>query len=218
MGKRTGQTKKQPDAARAAADRARVRNQRFAQRHPKVAATERGLRKQQAELARLDKGRDPMVDSGTPETRAKAARLGQGALARMYEGGHLTADELAWSQEIRAVAERIAREVGFGSVSLETRVDESRLGDGSFYEALGAVRAEMAYSKWRASLAFPLPVLTMIVGDVAWRSAAERFQIGPAKAKRLLLEALRSWPDYCRDAREAVDEADLHAAHAGLLS
>lgn len=158
-----------------------------------------------------------MRDHGTPETRAKALRTQQGALARMFERGHLDQDELAWSQEIRAVAERIMRDVAIGSFSLETRIDCGRAIGGEFFEALGAVRAEIAYSRWRRDIDEPAIVLAMIVEDIGWRRAAAMFQIGPARAKRLLVQALQAWPWYAREAREEVSEADLLASHAGLL-
>mgnify|MGYP006186616665 CR=1 FL=1 len=49
--------------------------------------------------------------------------------------------------------DRIGADVAIGTVSLETRVDGGRHGDGSFFEKLGAVRSEVAYmlkhAPWR---------------------------------------------------------------------
>lgn len=167
-------------------------------------------------MRKAHENRDPMFDQGTPETRAKVRSVQQGALARMYERGHLNDNELAWSQEIRAVAERIMSDVSIGSFSLETRIDCGRRDGGQFFEALGAVRAEIAYSRWRRDIECPLIVLAMIVDDIGWRRAAVLFHVGPARAKRLLLAALQAWPWYTREAREELTEADLLAAHAGL--
>ena len=207
-------------AARAA-ERARHREKvthDFRERHPARFQEEAGFRRERRERRTMEQGRDRYRDEGTPETAQKAQRVQQGALARMFQLGHLSADELAWAQEIRQVAERIARDVTIGSFSLETRVDQSRSGHGTFFESLGAVRAEVAYSNWRAALPQAALVLAMIVEDVSWRTAAIRFHVGGARAKKLLLDALGTWPDHCRDARETIDEADLLAAQAGILS
>lgn len=188
----------------------------FRARHPARAAEESGFRKARRERVRSRSASDPSRDQGTPETAQKAKAVKQGALARMFQLGHLSSDELAFSQEIRQVVDRLARDVTIGSVSLETRVDHSRSGTGAFFESLGAVRAEVAYTSWRGAIEEPKLVLAMIVDDVSWRTAAARFNIGPPRAKRLLLSALNAWPLYCRDAREQICEADLLAAQAGL--
>lgn len=215
--RKMGTAKAAAETRRKAAERQRERNASYAARHPERASDERRLRKQQAELKRKHSKRDKLEDGGTPETRAKAARLHQGSMARLFELGHIDANELASSQEIRAAAEQIGRGMGYGTMSMETRVDDGRRGDGAFFEALGAVRAEVAYTSWRQALPDAPIVLTMIVDDLAWRRAAELFHTAPGRAKRLLLDALRAWPDHCRDARDRVSEADLMAAQSGLL-
>ena len=206
-------------AAKREADRARHRlepHDDFRQRHPERAAEESGFRKDRRARRRAEESRDPYRDDGTPETAQKAKAVKQGALARLFALGHLSADELAWSQEIRQVADRIARDVTIGTFSLETRVDQSRSGNGAFFESLGAVRGEVAYSAWRSELPEPALVLAMIVEDESWRTAAARFHVGPVRAKKLLLDALGRWPEHSREARERITEADLLAAQAGL--
>lgn len=192
----------------------------FAQRHPQIAQAERAMRKERAEREKRYTKRDKLQDGGTPETRAKAARVRQGSLARLYEAGHLTIDQLAASQEIRSVAERIARDVSIGSFSLETRVDESRHG-GAFFEKLGAVRAEVAYTRWRKELAQSKrgtePVLAMIVGDEACRSVARRLGMRDTTARKLLSSALDRWADIIGDTCKMIDQADLLAMQAGLV-
>lgn len=211
-------------ANRAAAERAssqaahrRKVDEDYRQRHPSRAAEESGFRKARRERRRAHANRDLHSDEGTPETAQKARGVQQGALARMFELGHLSADELAWSQEIRAVAQRIARDVTIGTFSLETRVDHSRSGQAASLEGLRSVRAEVAYTNWRGAIEEAKLVLAMIVEDVSWRTAAARFHIGPPRAKKLLLDALLAWPHHCRDARESITEADLAAAQAGLF-
>jgi len=205
-----GNTAKELAKARTA--RREAADARYRKRHPGRAREERFLRKAQATLQR-DYGHKV---NGTPETHRHAASVQQGALARLFMAGSLSADQLAWSAEIRAVHERIAGDVAIGTVSLETRVDQSRHGDGAFFERLGAVRAEVAYSGWRASLKKPGPVLAMIVDDVATRLAERQFGLRNGSARRLLIDALDRWPSWQRDACDRVDEAALTAAHARL--
>jgi hypothetical protein len=180
-------------------------NTDFARRHPAIAREQRALRKHQAQLhERWGHKRE-----GTLETLDKASRVQQGALARLFMGGHISVDQLAWSAEIRTVAERIGRDVAIGTVSLETRVDCGGGGRALFEESLGRVRAEVAYSRWRRALARPGPVLAMIVEDRAVRSVAQAFAMRDATARGLLINALDAWPDHCADARDRVDEEDL---------
>ena len=82
--------------------RAAIRD-KWARRHPAAATEERGL-KRANRAARRDFGHK---QNGTPETHARASRLRQGALARLFEAGHLTIDQLASAQSIRITAERI---------------------------------------------------------------------------------------------------------------
>ncbi|BBC72904.1 conserved hypothetical protein [Altererythrobacter sp. B11] len=185
----------------------------FVRRHPAKAREETALRKANRRL-QADWGHKR---AGTPETHEKASRVQQGALARLFMAGSISADQLAWAAEIRVVAERIGADVAIGTVSLETRVDTSRSFDGTFFEKLGAVRAEVAYTAWRASLAKPAPVLAMIVEDMACLRAARLFHMRTETARRLLTEALDAWPDFSRMACDSVDEATLLAAQAAIL-
>jgi hypothetical protein len=186
----------------------------FAIRHPARAADERAL-KQANRAAARDYGHKV---HGTVETHAKAARIRQGSLALMFEKGQITINQLAASQQIRVVVERIGLDVKIGSVSLEARVDESRSGSGSFFESLGAVRAEVAYNAWRKALGDRVGiVLLMIVDDIAFSSAARLHRMGPPRARRILIDALDAWSKYMGDACNKVDEATLLAAQAGVL-
>ncbi len=140
------------------ADRRRSINADYAARHPAKAAEERALRKAQHALQR-DYGHKR---HGTPETHAHAARQDQGALHQLYVRGVIDQFELADADLIAAIADRIGAELQIRTVSLETRVDRSPRAGGAFYEALGWVRAEMAYSRWRQ----PCPSLSR-----CWRSS-----------------------------------------------
>jgi hypothetical protein len=188
-------------------------NADFARRHPERAAEERKMRQAQAALGPEWRHKR----EGTPETHEKAARTVQGALSRLYMGGAIDADQLACAAAIARVHAQIVRDVVPATVSLETRVDQSGRGDGAFYEALGRVRAEVAYSWWRGSLQKPGVVLAMIAEDVGVSVAARRFGMRSATAKALLIDALDRWPGAMDGARRSVDAADLAAAQAGLF-
>lgn len=198
------------EAARA--ERRAIIEQRYREQHPARAKEERAMRKAQA-AAQRDFGHKV---HGTVETHQKASVVRQGALARMYAAGHLSIDQLASSQEIRTVAERIYAQVDIGTVSLETRVDCGRTIGGQFFEKLGAVRAEIAYGRWRRALPEAKPVMAMIVDDVACTAAARTYGMRRTRARALLVDALDAWPEYVGEACKEVDAADLLAMQAGL--
>lgn len=198
---------------KAAAERRRKITERWAKRHPDRARTERSLRVSQAK-AKADFGHKW---HGTIETHAKAAKVRQGSLARLYTAGAITIEQLGAAQEIASVVERIGAGLGVRTVSLETRVDGAQRGDGGFFEALGQVRREVAYGRWRAALPMAAPVLAMIVNDIGVTAAAKAYGMHRRRAKTLLSAALDAWSDALRDARDEVDEATLLAAQAGIL-
>ena len=193
-------------------------HERYCQRHPAKAREERQFRKEQRERSKAHERRDRLQDGGTPETKAKAAQVQQGSIARLYQAGHITIDQLAASQEIRTVAERIGADVAIGTVSLETRVDQSRSGDGTFFERLGAVRAEVAYTNWRRALgSSAMPVLAVIALDQSVSAVARAHRLRTATARKLVSQALDCWSDFIGAACREIDEADVLAAHAGLI-
>lgn len=186
---------------------------KYSARHPEKAAAERALRKNQHLIAkRWDHKRH-----GTPETHEHASRQLQGSLHMLYIRGVIDQFELADAEVIAGIVAKIGAELTIRTVSLETRVDASPRAGGAFYEALGWVRAEMAYGRWRAALPQAQPVLAMIVGDLGISAAAARHNISARRARRLLLEALAMWPEFYADAVKRVDAGDLVAMHAGLL-
>lgn len=194
------------------AKRRQAQNDAFRRRHPDRAAQQRALRKHQAGLnERFGHKRE-----GTLETLDKASGVKQGSLARMFQNGHISIDQLAWSQEIRAIAQSIQREVGLCVISAETRVDNGSAFFKREEQSLGRVRSEMAYTAWRGSLEKPQPILAMIVEDRALRPVAETFRMRDAKLKKMLTDSLDAWPDYYRDACDRVSEKDLEAARADL--
>lgn len=177
-------------------------------------AEQRRLRKERADMLK----RWSHKREGTAETHEAHRRQRAGAIARLHASGFLSDDELAWSQEIAAAAERIMADAGVRTASLETRVDTSRHGD-AFHEALFSVWMEMAYSRWRAQLlpAVATMALDMIVRDIGLTQAAAARGMHKRRARRLLVEALHHWARIFRDVRKEVTSADLVAAHAGLI-
>lgn len=205
--------RKLSDSEKRLAFRRALHAERYIDRHPACSAEEKELKK----YNRQTRKRWSHKTSGTPETFEKASHQRQGSIARLYEAGDITIDELAAAHEIASVAERIGRDVGIRCISLETRVD---CGGNRFeraFESLGAVRREIAYGAWRASLSHPGLILSLLVGDMGISVAAKRHHMRNSRAKHLLCRALASWPDHYRNACDEVSSADLAAAQAGLF-
>ncbi|MDE8654791.1 hypothetical protein [Novosphingobium album (ex Liu et al. 2023)] len=196
-------------ATREIARRRETARKNWAARHPDKARQERELRRHNREV------RDGFGHKvhGTPETCAKAARTRQGALARLYQAGDISIDQLAAAADIAAVHAKVTRDVAIGTVSLETRVDACRRNDALFFERLGAVRAEVAYSNWRRALPEPLPVLAMVIDDVSCSTAASHFGMHKRRAKAILTQALDDWFDRLDQACREIDDVSVTIAH-----
>lgn len=187
----------------------------WARRHPDAAAAERALRKNRADYLERWKHKN----EGTPETHEQASRRNQGALARLYQSGAIDAEQLGAAVEIATVAEKIGSDVSVRTASLETRVDTTRLGDGGFYERLGQVRREAAYTRWRHALPQPAPVLDMLIGDpVGFTAVAARYRMHNRRAKQLLINALDLWPHILGAVCKEIDDKALMAMHARLAA
>ncbi|MEK9211370.1 hypothetical protein [Sphingomonas sp. 2378] len=166
---------------------------------------------------RLKEDRRFTGKEATPETLRDVAHRTEGSLARLFSAGHIDKDQLAAAEAIYAAHRIVVGDVAIAIASIEARVDRSPRGPAMFYEALGAVQAEVAYTNWRASLPKPAAVLDMIVGGVAFTVAAARYGMAHRRAKTLLIEALDAWPRYRAQARKEIGPATLAAAHAGIL-
>lgn len=164
---------------------------------------------------------------GTVQTHAHVARSRTGALARLFQSGALSADELGMALEIAAVHERIGRDATIQTASFETRVDKSRASDALFLERLGWVRREVAYSRWRARLPeicagragtriAPAAVLDLIAHDVGVTVVATRYRIHVRRARKLLCDALALWRGEFGTACREIDDESLIVAQAGL--
>ncbi|RST30144.1 hypothetical protein HMF7854_04370 [Sphingomonas ginkgonis] len=182
-----------------------------------MAAAQRALRKGRVETVARWKHKN----EGTPETHEHASHRRQGALARLFQSGGIDAEQLGSAMEIAAVAERIGGEVAVKTASLETRVDVTHMGDGAFYERLGQVRREMAYTRWRGALQRSgcqvAAVLDMIIGEpLGITAAAKRYRIHHRTARTMLITALDLWPIMLREICREVDQRELTRAHQRL--
>lgn len=199
---------------RAAEERRQAARLDWCRRHPDRAAEERGFRKERIDARRTFAGEH----DGTVETRRHAARQRQGAISRLWESGSLDDDQMAAATAIARVHERVADDVRIRTGSPETRIDAGRRGDGHFYEALGAVHDEMAYSRWRWWIgpAAAALVLDVVAADTGLAEAARRHAMGYRRARAVLIDALDRWDGYRTLARALVDQGDLDRAHADL--
>ncbi|MDR3408453.1 MAG: hypothetical protein P4L68_08145 [Methylovirgula sp.] len=181
-------------------------------RHPRLAADERALR------LRLRDVEDQFGHKqGTAPTHAAAQRRREGALARLYQSGLIDIHELGAAEEIAVAAERIGAAMGVRTMSMETRIDQGRGGDGAFWEGLGQVRREIAYRCWRNKLGNTAAAIEdLIVRDIGLVETASKHRIGIRRLRKLLVNALDLWPAHLRWARDWVDEEDLAHAHARL--
>lgn len=201
------------DVERAIDERREASRTAWTHRHPAAAAAERALRKGRVLLLE----RWDHKNQGTPETHDRASQCNQGALARLYQSGAIDAEQLAAAVEIATVAERIAADVTVRTASMETRVDVTRLGDGAFYERLGHVRREAAYTRWRGQLPHRAPVLDMLTGEqCGFTIVARRYGMHHRRAKQLLIDALDLWAVVLGAVCKEIDDNALINAHARL--
>lgn len=195
--------------------RRREAHRKWCARHPGKAAEQRALRLAQRD-AQERYGHKPY---GTVETHVAAQRAREGALLRLYQSGAICIEQLGAAQEIAAEAERIGSDVQVRTVSLETRVDGGARHGDAFFEALGRVRREVAYSRWRERLPRGLApvVLAMIVDDIGVTAAAKLHRMHPRRAKKALVDALDDWTTTIRSVVKEIDEATVLAAQAAIL-
>lgn len=233
-----------------ASPRARRRNQRaaaaeiatpaakartaWAKRHPDAARAERGFRKDRAQTLAAFAHKN----QGTPETHAHTSRRKQGALARLHKSGAIDREQVEYAAEIAAVVRRITADVRLATASYETRVDDGDRSETRMIETIGQVRREVAYTRWRATVADPAfggpiaAVLEMIVGEgcadgggtdggaadgaTGFTVVARRYGMHNRRAKRLLIDALNLWPRILYEVRRDIDEQSLTAVQAEL--
>ena len=144
-------------------------------------------------------------------------RKSRSALAYMRERGNLTDDQFYSAQRIAEIAEMLERSVALGCASLEARVDCSGSARDAVNESLYRVRAEGAYTAWRAKL--PLPrrmVIDMVTQDAGLKAIAAQHNMGWPRAQEILKVALDSWPEIFARFVKRIDQEDLDRQHARL--
>jgi len=185
----------------------------WAARHPELAAAERALRVQR----RADHDDYKHRAGGTVQTFAHVARRREGALARLYMKGTIDAEQLQAGADIAGAAEWIMRDVAIATASLETHVDTSRRSD-AFWEALGTVRREAAYSAWRDAVGPDARlVLAVVIEDLGITEAAKRHKKSVRRARAIIIDALDRWLKVFAQARKQIDPATLAAVQAAIL-
>lgn len=185
----------------------------WASRHRTLANEERALKRNR--LEREEQFGHKV--NGTVQTHAQASVTRQGSLMRLYHKGTISIHQWGASLEIAAAHARVVMDAGLPSSWAIERVDQSPDPEMKFQEALGTVRLELAYSRWRRELPTPGPVLAMIVEDCGLVAVARRYSMHERRARRLLREALDMWIALQREVREEVSEATLLAAQAAIL-
>jgi hypothetical protein len=200
-------------APESAADiRRREIHTKWCRLNPDLAAAERALR-----LRQLDLEERSGHKRGTAATYEAAQVRREGAMVRLYMSGAISPDELGAAEEIAAAAERIGAAVGVRTMSMETRIDQGRQGDGTFWEGLGQVRRERAYRRWREALGNMAPAIEdMIVRDIGLVETAAKHRIGVRRLRKTLIDALGAWGPSLRWARDWINDDDLNHAHARL--
>lgn len=157
-------------------------------------------------------------NEGTPETHEKSG-IDIGALGRMFVQGYLSADQLAWAEEIALAAELIERDVSIKIVDYNPRIDCSSSGRDVLVEGIMSVRRQIAYREWRMLLPEPKAlILSMLIGErLSYSAAARAYHVHKRKARSLLISSIDNWPEAMMIAEKEADAASIAAAHAGLI-
>jgi len=210
-------------------ERQRVEHLVLGRERPTPKSVGKGRAKRKIPITLKDEGVDQALQlreayghkRATPETLHHFHAQPEGALRRLFSSGGIDQDQLNSAEAIATIAEVIARDVDVRTASLEARVDVTRMGDGTFFEKLARVRAEVAYGYWRDQVVRLGPigaVLDMVVGEtIGFTVVAARYRMGKPRTRKLLLDALDLWPAALARARGEISSADLAAAHAGIL-
>lgn len=188
---------------------------RWRQRHPQAARAERELRVDRA----TDHKNFSHLRGPTVETAGKLQRARPGAIARLWQSEAIDRDQLAAAHAIAEAARVLAAPVAVRTASLETRIDGGGAND-AFFEALGKVRAEIAYAAWRGDQVAlgrrGRAVLAIVVEDVGLAQAAADARVSARAARAALIAALDAWPRAMRAAIDTIDPEWLDARHAAI--
>ena len=139
----------------------------------------------------------------------------ESALRGMRDKGQITEDQWAAAIELAEVGEVYRRAVSPGCASMEARVDRSRgLGGEELIERMGAVRMQMAYTRWRELLPMPRQlVLDMIHQDQHLFRIARGYNKGWPLARKWLIAALDRWPDIKARVWREVGDREVEAVY-----
>lgn len=155
---------------------------------------------------------------GTWQTHEHAANARQGAIARLYQDGHIDVDQMQWAMEIAHAAESIQRDVDVRGASYEMRVDYSGSGRDALIEGIIRVQMHVAYTWWRSRIPEPRrAVLAMLIGEpISYSTAALRYRMGRKRARRLLIHSIDLWAEAMDHADTIVDKQSLADMHKRL--
>ncbi len=153
---------------------------------------------------------------GTPETLEAAERTHVDSLDQLERNGTIDKEQREWAAQIANVHRSIEADVAVSVASMEARVDQSRSAQHLVGESIRRVRLHYAYTLWRAALPAPKQmILDMIVGDaIGYTVAAHRHGVHNRTARKRLLNAISSWPEFVDRAYRAVSEEDVARANA----
>lgn len=146
-------------------------------------------------------------------------RKSASGLVRLHENGKIDNDQFGAAMEIVDVIESLTRAVAVGRSNYEMRVDCGHTPLGNMLEHIGWARLEMAYSRWRIRIPTPKRmILDMLVVDRSLAATARVYHMSWHRARDLLTDALDLWIEIRDDIAKRVDQDDLDAAHARLLT
>jgi hypothetical protein len=148
---------------------------------------------------------------------AHKRRQSRSALEYMRGQGSLTDEQFYSAQQIAQIAEQIERSVGVSCASLEARVDCSGSARNAVNESLYRVRAEGAYTEWRAKLPLPRRMfIDMVTLDAGLSRIAAEHNMGWPRARKMLLKALDEWPAIFEKYAKTIGQDELDRQHARL--
>jgi hypothetical protein len=155
---------------------------------------------------------------GTFQTHAHANRQRQGSIARLFQDGFISREELQDACEIAYAAELIERDVALKVARYDFRVDFLGSNTDLLAERIGRVRLEIAYTYWRKRIPQPrAAVLAMLTGETkSYTRVAAEYRMGKKRAKKLVLSALAMWEE-AKSYADTFDRGDLAQQHAIIL-
>jgi hypothetical protein len=161
---------------------------------------------------------DSFVVHDESKTKAQTKRsTAASGVARLYENGVITAEQLQAAVMIAQVAERIECTVAVKVGGMEPRVDNSGSMHDQLVETMHTVRCEIAYTKWRARLPTPKRmIIDMLVMTQPMARTARSFGMDWPRARNLVKKALDRWIDIFDKVSREIDEQDAERVYRRL--